>query len=273
MATAPTDGTGPAPPPARRPAARVARAVGQDLAWAGVFWAAILLGLYGAGLAVAVNLADVEITASAWIDALGLPRYVLLAGGVVLVTSHLPVHLAHGITRRDFLRGAVPVGLALAAGAAALGTLVLVGEGALYDALGWDHVLDADAERALAFESGEGSVLYDAPDQYGAVLVDLLATYGLHMVTGLLIGAGYVRGGGLFGTLFLPVAVLPAAVGEVVLGGSGPVRSLADGLDVGTPPAAVAVALAVAAGGAGVAGLVALLRRAPFDPGDVHWWR
>ena len=123
----------------------------------------------------------------------------LFSLGIVVATSYLAPHVANGMTRRSFVRGSLA--------AAGLSSLIhtvtwvamLLAEGAVYDRMGWDHDTTPGEEyTAGVWELGVGHVLLD----------HLLATLS-GSVTGLLVGLAYYRLGGWWGTIALPLTVLP----------------------------------------------------------------
>ena len=73
------------------------------------------------------------------------PRWLALGLGIDAVTTYLRITLAHGRTRRDFLRALGPylVGLAVALGA--IVTIVYQLERGFYGVFGWDHRLEFPA--------------------------------------------------------------------------------------------------------------------------------
>lgn len=123
----------------------------------------------------------------------------LFSLAIIVATAYLAPHVANGMTRRSFVRGA----LAAVGASAVLNTLTAAGllllEGALYDRMGWQHDTRPGPEyEAGIWEEGLGVLLLD----HG------LATLA-GGVSGLLVGIAYYRLGGWWGTLALPLTLLP----------------------------------------------------------------
>lgn len=115
---------------------------------------------------------------------------------IMVTTSLLTTHVAAGMTRASFIKGAIIAAVATGIGNAVVATLLLVAESAVYDRLGWVHGSD-DAGRAVL---QDGALAY-------AVGLALLFSAG--MVSGLLVGVCFYRFGGLGGILALPLALSP----------------------------------------------------------------
>jgi hypothetical protein len=236
--------------------------LGGELLMYGLVWAGLVLGFLAVNLAANATFGTVD--HSLWNAGVNFTRYLFDLAGVMVMVASLPMYLAYGITRRELVAGAVPAGLVLALAAALAVTLVFALEGLVYDVADWPHVLDG---------ASESWHLYDRPDQYGAILLEWFAVYGTHILTGMLIGASFLRWGAAGGALLLPLSALPALGTEVVLrvGGLGP--PVRDALDVTPPPTAVgllaAATLAVAAGAA----LRGLTRDLAVETHRAAWWR
>ena len=115
--------------------------------------------------------------------------------------------------------------------------------------------------------------IYDRPDQYGLIFVELFGLYVTHAVAGMLIVAALFRLGWLFGSVFLLAGVGVAVGAEVALGSGAAGVLVRDWLDMDPPP--VGVGLAIAAGLA-VAGAVlarALLAGVTIETKDAALWR
>jgi hypothetical protein len=247
--------------PSPRPAARVAFVLAGDLAMYALTWTGIVAGLYAFNMVINTTIGESR-DSSLWDVGVLVVRYALLAGGIVVARSYVPVFVVHGITRRDSYTGGVPVALGLAVLVALGATLVFWFESIGYEAAGWPHdMAGRDAYR-----------IYDALDQYGLVLVELLAVSVAHIVSGLLIGSAMERWGDA-GGLFIPVAVLPAAITEMVLGAGIVGMWLVDLTGIESPAPGVAVAISAVVVAAGVAGIRLLTRDAPVDGQHLTWWR
>lgn len=132
------------------------------------------------------------------------PGWFLLAMGATAV-GYLPVLVAQGVTRRRFAEASA---IALAAGALILGAMIAVGyfvEAWLYARSGWEYGLLQvhvfDDYRQVILVTAEYAVRYL---QFGVV--------------GLIVGTGYYRLGGWWGTLLLIFTlIVPLALGLVLL--------------------------------------------------------
>ena len=244
-----------------QPWRRASLALGGDLGIYALMWAGVALALFV--INIGANGAFGEIENSIWSGLSTLVQYVILVGGLMVAVYYLPLYVAHGITRHDFWAAAVGTLVVLAVIAAALATGLFAVEHLVYDVADWPHVLaDGDAHH-----------IYDRPDQYGLIFVELLSLFVAHLASGLLVGAGYYRLGWVFGTAFLVVALLPSVVAEIVLdsGWAGIVFNEASDL---TPPAAgIGVLVALASGAVGLWGARSLIRGMPIDNQQIAWWR
>lgn len=133
------------------------------------------------------------------------PGWFLLAMGATAASQYLPVLVAQGVTRGRF---AVAAALALAAGAVVLGVMVALGfmvEAWLYARSGWEYNLL------------QGH-LFDSYSQLPIVVAEYAVRFLLFGVVGLLIGYGYYRVGGWWGTLLLLFTlIVPLAFGIILL--------------------------------------------------------
>lgn len=151
--------------------------------------------------------------------------------GILLVSLHLRQFVANGITRRDFLAGAALIGLPVAVLFAAA---VPVGHG---------------VEQMLMSVFGPLPAQYPTTSfgtglrEFGHVLPGAVA----FLVTGVAATAGFYRFGFWGGMATLPVAVLPVAVVESLLG-----VDEHGAFDVRFVPYAVALLISLTATAAGV---------------------
>ncbi|WP_426593368.1 hypothetical protein ACPPVS_16785 [Cellulomonas sp. McL0617] len=133
-----------------------------------------------------------------------------------LTLAYLPVHVASGLTRRTLARGS----LLAAAGTTgvyggAFAVLLLV-EKAVYAAFGWHWAVGGVAPGAVATAGYIGANV---------------ATFLVSNVSGLLVGMIYLRLGGWWGTLTLPVTVGPVvALTALLAQDAGPWGDGAGGL-------------------------------------------
>lgn len=169
---------------------------------------------------------------------------------VILATTQLGVHVANGMTRRSFTRAALVTCTISAIGYALVMVLAIRAEAALYARTGWPHVVGSDD--SAIWENSFG------PSLLGYGLVFLGA-----QVSGLLVGIGYYRFGGWWGTLLLPLTVAPALLLQV----AGPLLS-GDTWEWGanrfSAPLTVVVPAALAVIAAGALGFHALARTVPI---------
>jgi hypothetical protein len=233
-------------PPSRPPlSATAAVTTLGNLAWIGWVWLAT--GVVVTGITVVVGTVDGgELNSSLWQSAGAVwQRWIVLAAGVVLVTTFAPLLISHGVTRAQVSASAIVTMVALAA----LGTLFIVAgylvEGVVFDRNGWAQVLD---RREQAIDAG--------------TLLGLSLRYALTLaasfVSGWLIGIGvrclgcqrWAPRGGL---VLVPSALIPIVVSEILLDGQGglgigPLNDLAGPpLAVGAPASVAVIALAALA--------------------------
>ncbi|MFD0559708.1 hypothetical protein FB566_0360 [Stackebrandtia endophytica] len=162
------------------------------------FWG-IVIGLALVAEPIVITAADDP--NSVWQGFRWAPQYFMLFLGVMLVTTHLPVQVAHGLTRSAALRAGTIVAAVLSAGSAILLQLGFVVERAVYNSLGLVQFAD-------------GIDLVESP---GRIIVSTVEFFGLYLAYffgGWAIAAGYYRLGGWYGTLLIIPAAVPAAVAE-----------------------------------------------------------
>jgi hypothetical protein len=194
--------------PARRqgPVVRTAASLlgwfGQIALW---YWGFVLVVAIGVPFIVDA-VAEVELSILWFSRQSGIwfPFSILIA----IAGTYPVVHVAQGMTRRSYVRGALVAAVVLAAAFAVLMTLGLLVERAWYGAMGWRWRL----------EDG-----WFTPDEsLGRVLVAYLATFTVAYLSGLLVGTVYAAHGGWWGTLTLPLTVGPViAVIALVDGTTG----------------------------------------------------
>jgi hypothetical protein len=151
--------------------------------------------------------------------------------GTLLVSVHLRQFVANGVTRHDFLAGAAAFGLLTAV---LFAVAVPVGHGVEQLLLGLGGPLPQQYP-GTSFEAGVRELGYVLP---GAVAF---------LVTGMAGTAGFYRFGAWGGLALLPIAVLPVAVVESLLG-----INERGGFDVRFVPYAVALLISLGAIAAGV---------------------
>jgi hypothetical protein len=150
-----------------------------------------------------------------------------------LTAVYLPVHVASGLTRRSLSRGSLAGALATALLYGGGYALLLVAERAAYAAFGWHWQIAEGVSTNVG-----SSVAY-----LGAFLVANAATLVVAYVSGLVVSAVYLRGGGWWGTLTLPLTVGPLLVLSSLLGWGTGLFGGARGLLLGSVLALVAAAV------------------------------
>lgn len=183
----------------------------------------------------------------------------MLAMGAIAVSSYLPMFIAQGQTRGRFVLANT---LSLAALAVLLAIFIAVGylvEGLIVGQPDWSQMLTGDH-------------LFTSPAQVHLVILQYFAHIMLYGIVGLLVGYGFYRAGGWWGTaLLLVTAVLPLVIGYFLINQDiGFLREeVADNLYVwlGLSSAAFGgIALALLFEALLVAVLYLLMRRVPIRP-------
>lgn len=219
----------------------------EHLVLALVFW---LVSAALVAVVVVMVAARDAVTVSGWDRVYGLYRLVAVCYGYHLARRVLPVHVAHGQTRRGFLaQGGLFVGVL----AALLAGLVTSGywlEGVLYRAAGWPQAISADR-------------MFDTGTEYGAIVVSWFLLLLGWTLAGAVLGAGFGR------SADAGVAGVVGAAGVLLLVtlASHGIPFLADPV---LPDDSLAVSVLVA-GAAVLAGLSltwAVARDTPLRPAD-----
>ncbi len=158
-------------------------------------WAALIASLV-------VVLATLSLVADeVMVSAMSIAVHVLLwfpfSVAIIIAVSHLPVHVAGGMTRQSFTRAALVWTALIAVANSVVSIVLIVIERAAYERLGWVHA-PTDGAGAAVLEGG--------PLLYGLGLA-LLFSSG--MLSGLLAGTTYYRFGGWWGILALPLTLSP----------------------------------------------------------------
>lgn len=171
---------------------------------------------------------------------------------IVIATTYPQVHVANGMTRRSYVRGA----LLAACGAALAFSLLMAGglmvERAWYGAMGWRWSLQDQG-------------WFDPDVTFGSLLVAYLATFVVAYVSGLLVGTVYAAAGGWWGTLTLPLTAGPSLAMTILVGNSNdwvPFSDLFGSTGEGTPLALVLTVAAVLAAALAAAFWLIATRRA-----------
>jgi len=164
------------------------------------FWATMILFI-GIGMTVLDQVTDP--TFSLWLVVAGAAaKYWLGVIGVLLVSMHLREFVANGITRHDFLAGAAIVGVLVAV---LFSLAVPLGHGAE------QLLLSIGGPLPERYPTTSFSI---ALQEFGHVLPAALA----FLVTGAAAAAGFYRFGAWGGLALLPLALLPLAAAEALLG-------------------------------------------------------
>jgi hypothetical protein len=155
--------------------------------WAiGVVLTAIGVSIYAATAdTVSTSVAQYGLQPLAW-----LPLSIFIGQAL----GYMPAHVASGLTRRALSRGALTAAVATALGYGAAFAVLMWAERAAYGAFGWAWSVGSEGATTAAF------------------LVASTATFVLANVAGLLVGIVYLRHGGWWGTLTLPLTVGPVVV-------------------------------------------------------------
>lgn len=161
------------------------------------FWAICVVGIAVATVVTdrigTVNVSIVQFVRN------GPLVWFLLSIAILVATAYLGPHVANGMTRRSFTVGALVAGVAISLLHAVTGTALTLLEGVVYGRMGWDHdTTPGEKYTPGVWETGLGPLLLDYS------LAALAGTIG-----GLLVGITYYRLGGWWGTLALPLTLLP----------------------------------------------------------------
>lgn len=198
-----------------------------------------------------------EIRTSGWEKATQLPRWYAGAIGIYMTALYLPVYIAHGRTRREFIRQAPGAMAVTTTVLAALMTAGFAIEYVAYRVAGWPQTLSS-------------THLFESPNEFGLVFLEFWLAFVVWMVAGTFLGAAFYRSPGL-GFLMLPVALLLVALVEGSLGGNATVSALPPLLDLfdlipqsGTVARAIATAAGCSAAGWLITWLV--VRDLPVKP-------
>jgi hypothetical protein len=209
----------------------------------------VVLAVLMVGTGVVVGLVAIlgsgDIRVSGWEAASQVARWYAGTVGVYATAVHLPLYIAHGFTRREFL-GRLPLFLVgFAATFAVFMTLGYFLEGAIYDAFGWEHGLNE-------------SHLYATPDSYGPIWIEYALIGAVWSAAGTFIGGAFYRQPFL-GLLLVPVAISMIGLVEVsagpgyvgpftLLGNWSLLESLSDDPTAGAATLATSVSVVAAMG-------------------------
>lgn len=161
------------------------------------FWAIAVVGI-AVALVLADRFGDVGTSVVQFVRQGGI--WFPFSLTVIIATTHLPIHVAAGMTRRSFATAALVASGVTATVYAAVLSLLLQAEHVLYERMGWVHGLS---------DIGLSATLSGSAADLGRVFVDYLLMFTTGMVSGLLVGIVYYRAGGWWGTLALPLTIGP----------------------------------------------------------------
>lgn len=154
-----------------------------------------------------------------------------LAMGATLVANYLTVVVAQGVTRGGF---ALAAGLAITALSLLLALFIWLGyllESGYFGLFQWQHAL---LGQHLFTDVGQGLL----------VLAEYAVRHVLFALVGMIVGYGYYRFGGVWGTALLPLTlVVPLAAGVAILGLPGLTAVLTLGGVAGATPLGTALSL------------------------------
>ncbi len=196
--TAPHTQTLPPSRSAREQWARIAafQLIAQLTIGAWFFGVALVLG------AVAMTVLGARLQLSAAQAILSVAFWFPFGVSISLTVTYLRVLVAAGVSRRSFVRGAFAATVGTALAYALVGGALLAVEGPIYAAFGWSGVHEP-------LEKG-----------FGWTIAGLAAGFAMTSLSGVLVGATYLRFGAL-ATLLLPLTVL-APFWIVSAGADGP---------------------------------------------------
>ena len=186
---------------------------------------------------------------SIWeIAEVGTAKYVPFAFSMLLGAQQT-IYVAHGVTRRNFLRAAT--------------TFVLIAGLASGAAISIGYAVEHAFYSLYHLPTGvRTSHIFASTGQWPAILLESVVVMTAYVTSGWLISAGYYRLGGRYGTAFLLAAVIPALGTELVLhsGWEGVALTTAG---AASPAVAIGVAISVILIAAGLVASHVLLRDAP----------
>ncbi len=187
--------------PVLRTAASLTGWFAQIALW---YWALVLVAVLGVPFVVgAVGDVSVSVLWFARQSGVWFPFSVLIG----VAATYPPVHVAQGMTRRAYVKGALIAAVVLAAAFALLMAGGLLAERAWYGAMGWDWSLQDQG-------------WFDPEITFGSLFVAYLATFAVSYVSGLLVGTVYAAAGGWWGTLTLPLTAGPSLLMTILVGNS-----------------------------------------------------
>jgi hypothetical protein len=189
------------------------------------------------------------ITSSVWEPAVTVLRWFALGYGLFLINRLLPVYVAHGRTRLEFLRSITLFIVVAGAVLAALLTLGFALEGLLYRVMDWPHQVSA-------------RLLFTSPSQYPRILLAHWVMLLVWTTIGAFLAAGFYRSGG-WEPVVLALGLTLVVVTGFAIGFSG-LPFVGAVVDVAEVPLAATLALCAAGFLPGLAMTWALVRDIPI---------
>ncbi len=173
-----------------------------------VVWMPVTIGVFA--LVVAAITAAVSVfgtvTTSAWEVASQLPRFYAAGIGGYLMGVHLPLYIAHGFSRREFMGQSPGYMLIVVTSLSLLMTLGYALESVLYGWLGWEQALS-------------NTHLFTEPTQYPLVLIEFLLLHAAWFTGGMVVIGAFYRDGRL-GVASILVGLAAVLAVESTLGSS-----------------------------------------------------
>jgi hypothetical protein len=136
-----------------------------------------------------------------------LPRWLMFGLALDMVSNTLRMHLAHGRTRREFVRQGLVDCVIMSGFAAVLITLGYLAERGFYAMFGWPQNLNREA-------------LFATADDYPAILGTFWLLFLMWTMAGLVIGLGFFHSSGA-GLLTIPIGLVIALPTVILTGNSG----------------------------------------------------
>jgi hypothetical protein len=166
------------------------------LLWAGFFVLVLVLTM-----AIAIF---GSVTTSVWEQATQVPRWFAFGTGIWLTGVYLRLHVAHGKTRREFMRQTSVYMVVFATLLAVLTTLGYLLERGVYAIGGWPQAFSRE-------------YLFHAADDVGPILLSYLLVFLAWTATGAVVAAGYRRIAGVGLALTVPLGIVLIGLVEIAL--------------------------------------------------------
>jgi uncharacterized membrane protein len=200
------------------------------------YWMVMVVAFLVVG--IVIQLATGGVDHSMWDYGAASPKYFSMAIGITITPAYFALLVAQGVTRRMF---SVAAGIYLTGAAIATAVVWVVVyqlEHVLYNWQGWSETLS-------------NPHLFTSASQPGLIFTEYFLLILSHEATGWLLGIAFLRFGFWRGVLLLPLAVIPALVGEFMVVAQWLAAILTDA-GYHRPPLAVAVPAVLVASALGV---------------------